>query len=148
MHATFDKAMSSTAADFRSLARLVLAEALVHCGTVVCAPVHRFELEVPQDLLGAVLSELPRHRAVPLTTQVAGSSATAPAVLTGHVPAEEVHGLQQRLPHLTRGEGVLTTQLDHFGPVVGPPPERRRAQPDPFAQVRDWGRISRSWPAG
>ena len=148
MHATFDKAMSSTAADFRSLARLVLAEALVRGGTVVCAPVHRFELEVPQDLLGTVLSELPRHRAVPLATRVAGSSATAPAVLTGHVPAEEVHGLQQRLPHLTRGEGVLTTVLDHFGPVVGPPPERRRAQPDPFTQIRDWGRISRTWPAG
>ncbi|MDU0313493.1 TetM/TetW/TetO/TetS family tetracycline resistance ribosomal protection protein [Phycicoccus sp. M110.8] len=148
MHASFDKAMSSTAADFRSLARLVLAEALVRAGTVVCAPVHRFELEVPQDLLGAVLSELPRHRAVPLTTRVAGSSRTSPAVLTGHVPAEEVHGLQQRLPHLTRGEGVLTTVLDHFGPAVGPPPERRRAQPDPFAQIGDWTRISRSWPAG
>lgn len=148
MHATFDKAMSSTAADFRSLARLVLAEALVRGGTVVCAPVHRFELEVPQDLLGAVLSELPRHRAVPLTTRVEGSSGTAPAVLTGHVPAEEVHGLQQRLPHLTRGEGVLTTGLDHHAPVTGPPPERTRAQPDPFTQIRDWGRISRSWPAG
>ena len=148
MHASFDRAMSSTAADFRSLARLVLAEALVRAGTVVCAPVHRFELEVPQDLLGAVLSELPRHRAVPLTTRVAGSSRTSPAVLTGHVPAEEVHGLQQRLPHLTRGEGVLTTVLDHFGPAVGPPPERRRAQPDPFAQIGDWTRISRSWPAG
>jgi ribosomal protection tetracycline resistance protein len=148
MHATFDKAMSSTAADFRSLARLVLAEALVRGGTVVCAPVHRFELEVPQDLLGTVLAELPRHRAVPLTTGVSGSSATAPAVLTGHLPAEEVHGLQQRLPHLTRGEGLLTTALDHHGPVVGPPPERRRAQPDPFAQIGDWTRISRSWPQG
>ena len=148
MHATFDKAMSSTAADFRSLSRLLVAEALVRGGTVVCASVHRFELEVPQDLLGAVLSELPRHRAVPLTTQVAGTSRTAPAVLCGHVPAQEVHTLQQRLPHLTRGEGVLTTVLASHGPVAGPPPERRRALPDPFAQIGDWSRISRSWPAG
>ena len=57
-HATFDKAMSSTAQDFRSLTRLVLAEALVRAGTVVCAPVHRFELEVPEDTLGSVLGEL------------------------------------------------------------------------------------------
>jgi ribosomal protection tetracycline resistance protein len=147
-HATFDRAMSSTAADFRSLSRLVLAEALVRAGTTVCAPVHRFELEVPQDLLGAVLSELPRHRAVPFTTDLRGSAASAPAVLTGELPADEVHGLQQRLPHLTRGEGLLTTALDHHAPVSGPVPERPRSLPDPFAQIGDWSRVSRSWPAG
>jgi ribosomal protection tetracycline resistance protein len=148
MHGTFDKAMSSTAGDFRSLSRLVLADALLRAGTVVCAPVHRFELEVPQDLLGVVLAELPRHRAVPLTTEVLGALGAAPAVLTGELPADEVHGLQQRLPHLTRGEGVLTTALDHHAPVVGQaPPTRRRTGPDPFTEVGDWSRISRSWPA-
>ncbi|WP_406833150.1 translation factor GTPase family protein [Pedococcus sp. KACC 23699] len=148
MHAGFDKKMSSTAADFRSLARLVLAEALGRAGTVVCAPVHRFELEVPQDLVGAVLSELPHHRAVPSTTRVTGASTASTVVLTGDVPADEVHGLAQRLPHLTRGEGVLTTVLDHHAAVTGPPPQRSRALADPFAQVRDWTRVQRSWPAG
>ena len=148
MHATFDKAMSSTAQDFRSLVKLVLAQALVRAGTVVCAPVHRFELEVPQDLLGAVLAELPRHRAVPLTTTVNGSAGQAPAHLVGEVPADQVHGLAQRLPHLTRGEALLTTVLDHHAPVTGPVPSRKRAQPDPFAQIGDWSRIQRSWPAG
>jgi ribosomal protection tetracycline resistance protein len=148
MHAGFDKKMSSTAADFRSLARLVLAEALARAGTVVCAPVHRFELEVPQDLLGTVLAELPHHRAVPHAARVTGTSTTSAAVLTGDVPAAEVHGLAQRLPHLTRGEGVLLTVLDHHAPVTGPPPRRTRALPDPFAQVRDWARVQRSWPSG
>ena len=148
MHAGFDKSMSSTAADFRSLTRLVLAEALARAGTVVCAPVHRFELEVPQDLVGVVLSELPHHRAVPFATRVTGSSTASAAVLTGEVPADEVHGLAQRLPHLTRGEGVLTTALDHHAPLTGPAPERPRALADPFAQVGDWSRVQRSWPAG
>ncbi|GAB3076566.1 GTP-binding protein [Pedococcus soli] len=147
MHAGFDKKMSSTAADFRSLARLVLAEALARAGTVVCVPVHRFELEVPQDLVGVVLAELPHHRAVPHTTRVPDRSLGAAAVLSGDVPAGEVHGLAQRLPHLTRGEAVLTTVLDHHAPVTGPPPERSRARPDPFAQVRDWTRVKRAWPA-
>ncbi|KQZ90025.1 hypothetical protein ASD62_12680 [Phycicoccus sp. Root563] len=147
MHAGFDKKMSSTAADFRSLARLVLAEALARAGTVVCVPVHRFELEVPQDLVGVVLAELPHHRAVPHTTRVPDRSLGAAAVLSGDVPAGEVHGLAQRLPHLTRGEGVLTTVLDHHAPITGPPPERSRARPDPFAQVRDWTRVKRAWPA-
>lgn len=143
-HATFDKAMSSTAQDFRSLTRLVLAEALVQAGTVVCAPVHRFELEVPEDTLSSVLGELSRHQAVPLETTVRGHA----AVLVGEVPADAVHGVQQRIPHLTRGEGVFTSGLDHYAPTTGPPAERGRAQPDPFAQIGDWTRIQRSWPAG
>jgi ribosomal protection tetracycline resistance protein len=143
-HATFDKAMSSTAQDFRSLTRLVLAEALVVAGTLVCAPVHRFELEVPEDTLGSVLGELNRHRAVPLETTLRGRS----AVLVGEVPADAVHGVQQRIPHLTRGEGVFTSGVDHYAPTTGRPPERGRAQPDPFAQIGDWSRIQRSWPAG
>jgi ribosomal protection tetracycline resistance protein len=142
-HATFDKAMSSTAQDFRSLTRLVLAEALVRAGTNVCAPVHRFELEVPEDTLSSVLGELSRHQAVPLETTVRGRS----AVLVGEVPADAVHGVQQRIPHLTRGEGVFTSGLDHYAPIAGPAVERARAQPDPFAQIGDWTRIQRSWPA-
>ena len=143
-HATFDKAMSSTAQDFRSLTRLVLAEALVRAGTVVCAPVHRFELEVPEDTVGSVLGELNRHHAVPLETTLRGRS----AVLVGEVPADAVHGVQQRIPHLTRGEGVWTSGLHHYAPTTGRPPERGRAQPDPFAQIGDWARIQRSWPTG
>ena len=143
-HATFDKAMSSTAADFRSLTRLVLAQALVRARTVVCAPVHRFELEVPEDTLGAVLAELSRHRAVPLETTLRGSA----AVLGGRVPADSVHDVQVRIPHLTRGEGAFTSGLDHYAPTTGVPPTRRRVQPDPFAQIGDWRRIQRSWPAG
>ena len=142
-HATFDKAMSSTAQDFRSLTRLVLAEALLRAGTVVCAPVHRFELEVPDDTLSSVLGELNRHQAVPLETTLRDRT----AVLVGHVPADAVHGLQQRIPHLTRGEGVFTSGLDHYAPTTGRPVERGRAHPDPFAQIGDWSRIQRSWPA-
>jgi ribosomal protection tetracycline resistance protein len=142
-HATFDKAMSSTAADFRSLARLVLADALVRARTVVCAPVHRFELEVPEQSLGPVLAELSRHQAVPLETTLRGTV----AVLVGEVPADAVHRVQHRIPHLTRGEGVFTSGLDHYAPTTGPAGERPRVQPDPFAQVGDWARIQRSWPA-
>jgi ribosomal protection tetracycline resistance protein len=143
-HATFDKAMSSTAADFRSLTRLVLAEALTRARTVVCAPVHRFELEIPEDVLGSVLGELARHDAVPLDTTLQGRV----AVLVGEVPADSVHGVQRRIPHLTRGEGVFTSGLDHYAPTSGPASSRSRAQPDPFDQIGDWSRIQRSWPQG
>jgi ribosomal protection tetracycline resistance protein len=69
-------------------------------------------------------------------------------VLVGEVPADSVHAVQQRIPHLTRGEGVFTSGLDHYAPTTGRPPTRSRVQPDPFAQIGDWSRIQRSWPSG
>jgi ribosomal protection tetracycline resistance protein len=115
MHGTFDKSMSSTAGDFRDLTRLLTARAVAEAGTVVCVPVHRFELEVPATALGPTLSLLAQAGGVPLTTEPRGDA----VVVTGDVPADEVHRLTLMLPDATRGEGVLTTRLDHFRPVGG-----------------------------
>ncbi len=67
-HGTFDASMSSTAGDFRHLTPLVLTTALTRAGTEVLESIHRFELEIPQPMLGAVLSALSRLRTVPLRT--------------------------------------------------------------------------------
>src|SRR5204862_8137918 len=45
----------STAADFRKLTPLVLAQALERAGTVVCEPTVRIRLEVPTQTVGAVM---------------------------------------------------------------------------------------------
>ena len=57
-HATFDKSMSSTGADFRGLTPLVLMRALQRARTQVHEPIHRFKLELPADALGPVLPAL------------------------------------------------------------------------------------------
>jgi len=75
-HATFDKSMSSTAGDFRNLTPLVLMSALQSAGTVVCEPMHHFRLELPTDVLGAVLPVVSRLRGLP-TTSATGTSSTA-----------------------------------------------------------------------
>jgi ribosomal protection tetracycline resistance protein len=128
-HAVFDKSMSSTAGDFRALTPLVLMEALAEAGTEVCEPMHRFRLEVPSALLGAILPVLATFRAVPGSTTVTGET----AVLEGTVPAARVHALGQRIPGLTAGEGVLESTFDHFAPVAGGEvPERARWDANPL----------------
>jgi ribosomal protection tetracycline resistance protein len=112
MHGTFDKSMSSTAGDFRDLTRLLMRRIIAQAGTVVCDPVHRFELEVPAPSLGPVLSLLAQAGGVPLATESRGAA----VVVSGHVPAGQVHRLTLLMPDLTRGEGVLTSRLDHFRP--------------------------------
>jgi ribosomal protection tetracycline resistance protein len=127
-HGTFDKSMSSTAGDFRNLTPLVLMAALAEAGTTVREPLHRFRLEAPADSYSAVMPVLARHRAIPLTSEVAEHS----YVIEGDIPAEEVHSLTQKLPTLTRGEGVFESAFHRYQDVVGEPPERPRADHNPL----------------
>jgi ribosomal protection tetracycline resistance protein len=119
---------SSTAGDHRNLTPLVLMSALEQAGTRVYEPMHRFNLEIPADTLGPVLPVLAALHAVPQTPAMLGSSCT----LEGEIPAARAHELQQRLPLLTRGEGVLECAFDHYRPVSGTIPTRPRSDHNPL----------------
>ena len=114
MHQKFNKAMSSTGADFRGLAPRVLAAAVRRAGTVVCEPVHRFVIELPEEAVGTVASLVGRLGGIPLGSRLTTSGI---AVLEGEIPAGSVVALQRELPGLTRGEGMCRTEHDRFDPV-------------------------------
>jgi ribosomal protection tetracycline resistance protein len=105
-----------------------MMRALQEAGTTVCEPVYRFRLEIPSDTFGAVSRALARLEGSlsSVVTRVSSSQ------LEGDVAAARVHELQQRMPGLTRGEGVLTSAFDHYRPVRGAPPSRPRTDPDPL----------------
>jgi ribosomal protection tetracycline resistance protein len=119
---------ASTAGDFRKLAPLVLISALQQAGTVVCEPLHHFSLELPTKALGPVMGALARLRGAPLRSAVQG----AVHLIEGEIPAAQVHALQQQLPGLTSGDGVLTTSFDRYEPVRGEPPTRARFDNNPL----------------
>jgi len=127
-HGVFDASMSSTAGDFRNLTPLVLMSALRQAGTRVYEPMHRFSLEIPAEEFGPVLPVLTRLRAVPRTPALRDSS----YLVEGEIPAARVHELQQQLPALTRGEGVLESAFDHYQPVRGTVPTRPRSDHNPL----------------
>ncbi|HET7244133.1 MAG TPA: translation factor GTPase family protein [Streptosporangiaceae bacterium] len=127
-HAHFDKSMSSTAGDFRNLTPLVLMDALKRAGTGVYEPVHRFHLEIPADTYASVLPVLARLRAIPGGPFMRG----ALCLLDGEIPAAQVRALEEQLPGLTRGEGVLEAAFGHYQPVRGGIPERPRTDHNPL----------------
>ncbi len=127
-HASFDKSMSSTAGDFRAMTPLALMAALRQAGTVVCEPIQRLYLDIPTDALPQVLPVLAHLRGVPQDTQVRGMSCT----IEGRIPAARVHELQQQLPALSSGEGVLETNFDSYQPVSGQFPARPRTGCNPL----------------
>ena len=75
-----------------------------------------------------MLPALTRLRAVPQSPSIQGAS----YVLEGAIPAARVHELQQQLPPLTRGEGVLESAFDHYQPALGPTPRRARSDHNPL----------------
>ncbi|QPP06888.1 TetM/TetW/TetO/TetS family tetracycline resistance ribosomal protection protein [Streptomyces bathyalis] len=127
-HAIFDKSMSSTGADFRQLTPLVVMDALRDAGTTVHEPMHRFRLEIPAETFGAVLPVLSRLRGVPQAPVTKGDA----YLLEGEIPAARVHELEQQLPTLTSGEGVLECAFARYRPVVGEIPSRPRTDHDPL----------------
>jgi ribosomal protection tetracycline resistance protein len=127
------------ASDFRYLTPLVLMRALQRAGTSICEPVHRFDIEVPSDTLGGALRALAGLDASPRAVTTLGGSSR----LDGDIAAVKVRELQQRLPGLSRGEGVLETTFDHYRPIRGAAPSRPRTGPDPRNRDRYLMRVLR-----
>ncbi len=118
----------TTAADFRKLTPLVLMQALMRGGTVVCEPMARVTLEIPTAMMGGVLSLLARLGAAVETPFVRGELSALQTVL----PSAQVHILQQQLPRLTGGEGVLDASFGGYQPVRGTIPSRSRTDNNPL----------------
>jgi ribosomal protection tetracycline resistance protein len=110
----------TTAADFRDLTPLVLRAALRRAGTVVCQPMARVRVELPAARLGEVLAALARLGAATGTPRTGAEV----CVVTALLPSAQVRGLQEQLPGLTGGEGVLDTSFGGYDPVRGSFPAR------------------------
>lgn len=117
---------SSTAAEHRSLAPLVLMSALRQAGTKVYEPAHRFCIEGPADKITVMMSLLARLRADTQMPSIQGPSYT----LSGKIPASQIYELQQLLPSLTHGEGILECSFERYQPVNGKEPIRSRIGPN------------------
>jgi ribosomal protection tetracycline resistance protein len=118
----------STPRDFRLLTPLVLMSALQQADTVVCEPLHHFHLEMPADTYGRMLPILAQLQAAPQPPIMRDTT----CVLEGEIPAARVYELQQRLPALTRGEGVMECAFARYEPMREPFPTRPRSDYNPL----------------
>jgi ribosomal protection tetracycline resistance protein len=110
----------TTAADFRKLTPMVLMAALRQAGTVVCQPMAAVRLELPAARTGDVLSALARLGSAGELPLAGAETCTVTAML----PSAQVRSLQEQLPGLTGGEGVLDTSFGGYEPVHGRFPAR------------------------
>jgi ribosomal protection tetracycline resistance protein len=118
----------STAADYRRLTPIVVMRALEQAGAAVCESTVRISLELPASTVSPVLAMLGRLGAAVDAPGSRGELSTVEAVL----PAARVPQLQQRLPGLTGGEGVLESRFWAYQAVRGEPPVRSRTTANPL----------------
>jgi ribosomal protection tetracycline resistance protein len=118
----------TTAADFRRLTQLVVAEALERAGTWVCEPLADLALEMPASTAPGVLAALGR-----LGGRVRGQiTVNGLSRVQAVLPLGRVRSLQQQLPGLSMGEGVLESRPDGYQPIGDNPPRRPRSAPSPL----------------
>ena len=116
---------TSTSYDYRQLTPIVLRQALRRAGTVVCEPVLRVQIEIPNDATPVVQRVVTRWGAE-VVSQTTGEDLTQVEV---RLVSTRLHELQLQLPDLTGGEGTMESRFDTFEPVHGRPPVRRGRRP-------------------
>ena len=105
---------TSTAADFRKLTPLVVAQALERAGTVLCEPTVRVTLEVPTRGVGAVLPALSRLGAAVEPPSPRGEL----SMIVAMMPVTGADELQRQLAGLMGGEGVFESTFAGYQPVT------------------------------
>jgi ribosomal protection tetracycline resistance protein len=130
----------TNAADFRKLIPIVAMQALQAAGTVVCEPVARLALEVPEDTASGVGTMLGR-----LHVRVRGAfRANGVASIQAIAPLTAVRDVQAMLPGLTRGEGLVDADFEGYEPVIGgTPPTRPRTTPNGLDVVEYMAQLAR-----
>ena len=107
----------STPADFRSLAPIVLEQALKESGTQLLEPYLSFTLYAPREYLSRAYHDAPKYCATIETAQVKKDE----VVFTGEIPARCIQAYRTDLAFYTNGRSVCLTELKGYQAAVGQP---------------------------
>ena len=107
----------STPADFRSLAPIVLEQALKKSGTQLLEPYLSFTLYAPREYLSRAYHDAPKYCATIETAQVKKDE----VVFTGEIPARCIQAYRTDLAFYTNGQSVCLTELKGYQAAVGKP---------------------------
>ena len=152
--------------DFRQATYRAVRQGLMEAQSVLLEPVFDFRIEVPQENVGRVLSDIQKmNGTVGLPELENGKS-----IVTGTVPTACIYDYAQELKSFTKGEGVLSTSLSGYMPCHNTQevleeknyyPELDTANPAssvfcshgagtivPWDQVRSHMHLDTGWPAG
>ncbi|WP_035777120.1 translation factor GTPase family protein [Butyrivibrio sp. AE3004] len=150
--------------DFREATIRAVRQGLMMAENILLEPVYDFTIELPSDSVGRALSDMQKMGG---TTNPPDLMSDGSSVITGSVPASELHDYAKELLSYTHGRGRLNLSLRGYEPchnaeVVieekGYDPERDIEQPTgsvfcshgagtviPWNEVRDYMHVDTGW---
>ena len=149
--------------DFRQATYRAVRQGLMMADSVLLEPIYDFRIEVPQENVGRVLTDIQKMSGtVGLPDLENGKS-----VITGTVPAASLLDYSKELTSFTKGEGSISTSLSGYAPChnteevmeeIGYYPEMDTENPSssvfcshgagtliPWDQVRDYMHVDSGW---
>lgn len=100
----------STPADFRSLAPIVLEQALRKSGTELLEPYLSFTVYAPQEYISRAYNDMKKYDATINSANVKGGE----VVLSGEIPARYIQEYREEITFCTNGLGVCLTELKGY----------------------------------
>lgn len=122
----------STPADFRSLAPVVLEQALKKAGTQLLEPYLSFTLCAPQEYLSRAYHDAPKYYVTIETVQVKNGE----VIFTDEIPARYVQEYRSDLTFYTNGQSVFLTELKGYQIAAGEPVSQPRRPNSRIDKVR------------
>jgi elongation factor G len=95
---------------FQIAGKEAFREAFLAARPCLLEPIHRVEIKVPSDAMGAVLGDLSSRRGKILDMDADGNF----QIVKAHVPAMELYQYSTVLRSLTGGRGVHKEEFDHY----------------------------------
>lgn len=98
--------------DFRQATYRAVRQGLMEASGVLLEPIYEFRLEIPEEMIGRVMTDMEKlHGSFTLKERVGGV-----AVLTGTAPVVTIQDYQKEVTAYTRGHGRLSLSLKGYVP--------------------------------
>ena len=102
--------------DFREATYRAIRQGLMEVGTVLLEPYYRFEITVPSEQIGRVMTDIESFNgSFDMPVDADGLS-----IITGRAPASRIRNYQSALVTFTKGQGQISLTFDGFDEYKNP----------------------------
>lgn len=102
--------------DFREATYRAIRQGLMEVGTVLLEPYYRFEITVPSEQIGRVMTDIESFNgSFDMPVDADGLS-----IITGRAPASRIRNYQSALVTFTKGQGQVSLTFDGFDECKNP----------------------------
>ncbi len=119
--------------DFRQATYRAVRHGLMMADSVLLEPMLDYRIEVPQDQVGRVLSDMQKMNATVSAPDLKGNT----SIVTGRVPAESLADYASVLSSFTKGEGRIFTTVSGYGPCHNTEEVLEKISYDPLLDVHN-----------